>query len=369
MSVLIDNWTLQDVGETLNNGLEYTHTQRINVDSSQNSYHYEAYPRYRVQLECLINLLNDIIFREEMIVEPQMINAWNEFPQMRLLEAQKIIKPSATLESSAGVQELKKYCIQQVCINKGLQKTQEENEQEWRNFRRNIDPLFSQIVWGTAGYLARSYIFEKPYSPYSLRKHFLNQTIFAPRIIDAVAQVNRWFIEEGQTAFQEITPNSKSNVAKFTLPPAVVEVIEESKTRNDLIIAAFQARDEYRKLRHWIEEYQTALMQEDTQKIIKSKKIMQSVSDYAKGKFGNKSIGETKLSFRYSLFGLIDISKQEAVPDFRNKFGVRAAMSGLILTKRARSPLKKLIEMLGVEKGKSEIILNEIMIAEQGSFL
>lgn len=198
---------------------------------------------------------------------------------------------------------------------------------------------------------------------------FFESNYICPSIVDAVTQVNRWFIEEGQAAFQEITPNSKSNVAKFTLPPAVVEVIEESKTRNDLIIAAVQARDEYRKLRHWIEEYQIALMQEDTQKIIKSKKIMQSVSNYVKGKLGDKSIGETKLSLRYSLFGLIDISNQQVVPDIRNKFGVRAAMSGLVLTKRARSPLKKLIEMLGVEKGTSEIILNEIMIAEQDSFL
>ena len=76
--LLIDNLTLQDVGETLTEGLGRARRAEIASGTKKTGYTVSAVPEAGIQVEALLQLLNVIVLQDELIVDAAFLSAWKE---------------------------------------------------------------------------------------------------------------------------------------------------------------------------------------------------------------------------------------------------------------------------------------------------
>jgi hypothetical protein len=354
---LIDNWTLQDVGETLSDGIDFFETQEILINQNSESFHYKEIPRFQVQIDCLTTLINDIVLRDELRCDPRQSHAWRGFPAIRDLSERGLIQPTAEAPTGERSASFKNACVQKLCVTGDMREIQEKNAALWKSERRTYDTFFSQVVWGTAGYMARSAIGCIPYSPYPLRRNLLQKTAFYSSSRDSVLEVSEWMRIEGIATLHETNPSMNTRSYQLILPPLATEIIESTSDASELLKTAYEARDEYAKLREWLGEYQTALVSEDFREITKRSKLLDSVARFTRGRIGSNVTGETRLNLGYSVLGLVGIDYSKTIPDPRNFFGVRATMNKLIFNKKGDRPIKKLLKLLNVDRADAESIL------------
>ncbi|MFC2015157.1 hypothetical protein ACFLUP_04115 [Chloroflexota bacterium] len=66
--LLIDNWMLQDINEILEDGLSGENVGEIAIDFKQGTHDFNFMPHAVFQIDSLIALLVNIVFRDELIV-------------------------------------------------------------------------------------------------------------------------------------------------------------------------------------------------------------------------------------------------------------------------------------------------------------
>jgi len=186
--------------------------------------------------------------------------------------------------------------------------------------------------------LARSHIFQMPYTGHPLRQRLIKETaLIAPRA-SATNKVMQVINTERTRLFQQIGTNDVRTYANFNLPPVAVEVVNNSRTAVELIPVAIQLRNKYSKLRKWLTTYEQAYADENTKQLIKHKKKLDSVAKSINALQVTKSGGTTNLSIGLSWLRLNWSSNP--LNALQNKFGVRAAILKLILASQGRRHLR-----------------------------
>lgn len=366
-ALIIDNWLLQDVGACLAEGLDSGESSEIQIRRRQNAHRYIDVPRAAVQIEALIALLIDIVLRDSLLVDSGFTAAWRRYKKnLTPLTDHGLVRAVDFRAAENRLPEVTKLIVDQLCVTRSLQEVQTLNEEGWRESRRLHDPYTSQIIWGTAGMLGRSHIFEAPYSGHPLRRRLLEQTFMSRTKRDVVTETLEWMKSERMRIYEMRNEGSVVRQAILVLPPVVIDVIEEARTADQLIPVALQMRDRHRKLREWLKTIQIAVDSEDAKTIASYRKTLEAVARDIGREIGKDEETAPRISLEIG-FGLPSISFDLTTIDgIRKRFGMRAILSQQVFSARGEASLKKLLNMFGEKRTRLSVSVHEYLRVHGG---
>ena len=347
--LLIDNWVLQDVGECLVSGLAPEESSVISIDQDNNSHIILDVPFSGVQIEALLELLVNIVLRDSLYIDSGFIETWAEHEPVftPLLKSGLVRGIPFPVEDNALI-EARKLSVERLCVTDSLLEEQARNEQSWSAGKGVVNPYMSAVLWGTAGMLARSHVYEAPYSGHPLRKRVIEQTLFASPSRDIVSETQDWLTDKRIHLFETVTANGSERMASITLPPVAIDVIEEANDISQLIPVAYQLRDKYSKMREWLKYVQEAIDTEDPKGIVKYKKTLNAVSRDLDREMGKTESGKVSLQIGIGWPNLsIELGTLDHVV---KRFGMRAMINNQILSPKGEKSVKKLLRLFDEEK-------------------
>lgn len=345
--LLIDNWLLQDVGNAFENGLTDDECDELVIDRAADTHRIQRVLAAGVQTEALLSLLLEIVLRDTLYVDSDFVSTWEDSrAHFDALSKSGLLRPIPFGEQEHLLTGPRNVVVQQLCVTSSLRQEQQRNEESWRIHRRPQNPYLSAAVWGTAGYLSRSHVFQAPYSGHPLRRRVIEQTLKQSIRPDILSDTVSWIAGERLRVFESV--DNKSRQALMILPAMVIDVIEEANTTADLIPVAIQIREKYVSLRGWIRTVEDAVEAEDTKAIAKFKKTLANVEKDVSREMGISKGGEVSLKISIKFLGLsVPIGTLDGV---MKKFGIRAILNKCIFSERGEKSLGKLFEMFDVPK-------------------
>ena len=349
-TMLIDNWLLQDVKELFEEGLSRSYADEIQISPDFLRHKLNKIPYAIIQIESLFSLVESVVFSDFLLLDSKWAWVWDSpstLPSLKMLKDLEIITPFPFRERIEEIIEPRKVIVQELCVTTSLLDIQKANEKSWEEKGKVIDNYMSQIIWGGAGYLARSHIWKAPYSGHPLRERVIKKcSLISLPVTDAQKYTLEW-LQKGRTKLASaIYENRISNYASFSLPAVVVEVLEEANSLEEIITQAVMLRDKYADLRRWIGEYQKALEIENSKELVKKKKLLDSVAKSIESDVDPVKYGSVELSLGASSFG---IKKKLDMSRVLNRWGVRSVLRRLHLERNGRNSLKRLMRFLEVE--------------------
>lgn len=346
--VVADNWSLQEISTLLQNGLEADDAGEIVLENGIHTY--KAIAGAIVQTEALFDFLVDLILRDEILVEEQFTHTWESF-QSPLLEAKAlgIVKAYPFLTEPEKIAGPRDRIVQYLCSTESLKVAHQANVEGWNRHKETPDQLLSITLWGGAGMCARSFVYEKSYTPHPLRKRlFINSGFMLPAA-DAVHQLITFLDDQKVQVSKKIYGNDSLFSARINLPAIPLRVIQESNSVDQLISVALQMRDDFSSLREWLKVFQNAIANDDAQKLLTYRKELDSVRQYVTSKLGMGS-SDKPVTMEVGM-GILKIStKGNPIESLKNQFGIRATLNKLIFGSNGRPEIAKYINMFG-ERG------------------
>ncbi|HTL66656.1 MAG TPA: hypothetical protein VL200_03250 [Lacunisphaera sp.] len=348
-AVVIDNLSLQQVGETLSVGL--TDDSRTELAPSEaKGYEVRAVPSPGIQIEELLQLLNAIILSDELIVDGSATSTWEDVAPLfaPLIEARVLIaKPFAEIRSEWV--PIRNVVQEALCFSPQLSADFAAFRAKWKLGIN--DPVFSTLMWGTAGMIARSQYLQTPYLAHPTRGRLIDLSSLAPHRSNAQEIVQRFITTERVKLFDRVTAGQKTRAVTLSLPPLGLEVIAESKDRNQLISTAIQLREKYRHLREWIHEYQRAL-ETSPRDAAKKMAILEAAAADIERLFGGSWWSKLSVSVGMSLSDLVPSIPVGAVIQRRLPGSIRTAVTKIVQRPWDDGALEKLFSLLGTDSPK-----------------
>lgn len=347
-ALIIDNWLLQDIGNCLSHGLDPDSASEIVIDRQHNNHSVLDVSEAGVQLEALLGLLVDIVFRDSLVVDSGFVDSWAEHQTaFAPLLNSGLVRALPFKAHKDPLREARQFVLDRLCVTPSLRDEQRRNEESWAAGKGAANAYMSAVIWGTAGMLGRSHVYEAPYSGHPLRKRVIEQTILASPSRNSVSETVEWLAEERLRLFETKVKDGLQRTATLTLPPVAIEIIEESKDINQLIPVAYQLRDKYAKVREWMNSIQIAMDTEDPKGIAKYKRMLSAVSKDLDRAMGNTDVGKISLKLG---FGWPSISiAVGTLDDVIKKFGIRAMLNNQIFSPSGEKSIKKLLRMFDEE--------------------
>jgi hypothetical protein len=344
LELLLDNWTLQDLAELLRDGLTAETYPEIRLDEKRTRHSLKRLMEAPSKLDMLLSLLSNIVFFDRLVVDERFTYAWSDSLPLANLTA-GIIHPEPFEALGGDLARLRSSIVAELCVTPTLREAQAANEAAFARPGAPHGTYMSQVIWGGAGMLARSSLTETPYLPHPCRRCLIEQAgIFSPRRTSA--DIVKGFVSLTRARmFRYRDANFDGACAALMLPPVPVEAINEAATIKELLPAALSLRDKYAPLRDWLRLYQEALDQEDERTQLKFEKELRSTAKGIEHRYADCDSGTSRLSISLRWFELsVPPGLYHAV---RNRFGVRASLSNLILAPRGERALQKLLRMFG----------------------
>jgi len=350
-ALIIDNWLLQDIGSCLSQGLNRDNVSEVVIHRADDSHSIRDVPAAGVQIEALLGFLVDIVLRDSIVVDSAFTNTWSDYEKyFAMLLGQGLMRPLPLGAYDERLKESKRYALEQLCVTSTLREAQQQNERSWAARKGAENPYMSAVIWGTAGMLSRSHVFEAPYSGHPLRKRVIEQTVLASPSRDAVAEILEWMNDERLRLYEAKVTKGLQRTATLVLPPIAIEIIEASADIDDLVTVAYQLRDKYVGMREWMRSIQTAMECENPKEIAKYKKTLDAVSKDLGRAMGKNDTG--KITLKIGL-GWPSISISVGTLDeVMKKFGMRATLNNQIFTGQGERSVKKLLRMFEEEKSR-----------------
>lgn len=347
--VIGDNWSLQDISSLFMNGFEEELASEVVVSDKVHSYKPVSYAA--IQTEALFDLITDLILRDEILVDKEYISAWNE-ERSPILQASElgVIRDFSFLDDYKKLEGPRESIVNYLCSTEPLRKAHEANVAGWKNKRETPDPVLSGTLWGGAGMCARSYVYEKSYTPHPLRKRLFVNSGFLLPAQDALHQVTTFINDNRINVSKKIYGNDSLYSLALTIPSLPVRVIQESSSAEQIISVALEMRDEFLQLRDWLKDFQNAMGNEDTKILLNKRKELDSVSNYVNARLGMKTEkSPISMEIGVSIFKLtVDLGK--VVDCVGNQFGIRAMLNKLIFGPSGKQELRKFVKMFDAEK-------------------
>jgi len=345
-SVISDNWSLQNISEMLVNGLEKTNTHFINIDSIAGKYEFKEIPSAIVTIEAFFDFITDIILRDQILVEENFVNAWkNNGSALNKAAEAAVIRGYSFRNDFEKLVEPREEFIRRLCITEDLRQHHEENRLGWNNNKHTPHGYLSQTLWGGAGMLARSFVYERGYTPHPVRKRLFIDAGFAITTDNAVNNLNNIINEKRASIARVLHKGDELFSLSVNLLPIPIKVIQESNSVQDLITVALQLRAEYQELRNWLGCYQLAMSDGSYKDIAKFQKIIHSISLYVDSFMNNYDSNAPTFT---AGIGVLKVAiKGQPINALKNQFGVRSMINNLIVSRSGNSDLKKFLGFFG----------------------
>ncbi len=346
-SLLIDNWLLQDIGNCLTQGLNEGSSSEIVIDQLEDKHTVVDVTSAGVQLEGLLGLLADIVFRDSIVVDSGFTDAWEHNQDaFAVLFNSGLVRALPFRAHENGLNDARQFALERLCVTSTLHEAQKRNEESWAAGKAQENKYMSAVIWGTAGMLGRSHVFEAPYSGHPLRKRILEQSLLASPSRDLVSETLEWLAEERLRLFETAVKNGRQKTATITLPPVIIEIIEEAQDIHDLVPIAYQLRDKYAKMREWMRSVQAAIESEDSTGITKYKQTLHSVAKDLSRALGDNEKGKITFTMGFTELGVsIPIG---TLDDVKKRFGIRATLNNQIFSPQGEKSVQKLLRMFDV---------------------
>lgn len=358
--VILDNWALQDIGDCLANGPQPGDASEIIVDVRRDSHAFRSVPHAGLQIEALIDLLIDIVLQDAIYVDSAFTNTWqNTRAFFAPLLRPGLLRPMPFLEQEAALDQPRRILVESLCMTSSLRQAQRENEESWRIHRKAANQYMSALVWGAAGMLSRSHVFEAQYHGYPARKRLLEQADFISPHRDAAHELVDWIDSERLRIFQVRSGFGTARRATLVLPPIAVEIIDEAREPFELIGIAYQKRDKYRNIREWLKEIQLGLDTDQASPATKFKKTLGAISRDLDSTLGAREDLPVSVELTYGYPSVsVDIPVMSGM---RKRFGVSAVLNRMLLADRGSKALKRLLRLFGEQGHAMELAVGSYL--------
>jgi hypothetical protein len=340
--------------------LSHEDSSEIFINQSDDSHVIREVSSAGVQIEALLGLLVDIVFRDSLVVDSDFTETWSDYEMIfdPLLRS-GLVRDLPFNSHDDELNEAKRFVLDRLCVTSTLREEQKRNEESWAARKGAANPYMSAVIWGTAGMLGRSHVFEAPYSGHPLRKRVIEQTILADPSRDITAETLQWMKEERFRLFETKVEKGLQRTAMLVLPPVSLEIIEEANDISQLIPIAYQLRDKYAKMREWMKSIQIAMDNEDPKGVAKYMKTLSAVSKDLNRAMVNTESGKVSLKIG---FGWPSISISiGTLDDVVKNFGMRAMLNNQIFTPQGVKSLKKLLRMFDEDKSRIGLSVQEYL--------
>ena len=343
-SVLADNWSLQNIAELLTEGMSADPTSYLRA--SLNAHHQEVpVPQGIVALEALFDLLTDIVLRDQIIVDQAYAHAWNGSDVFSELESSRLLKQHAFLADSEEISGPREEILKRLLVSDSLIQAHKENVESFARSKRSVHVHLGTVVWGGSGMMARSMVFDVPYSPHPIRRDFMRNSGLGLQSHSAAANVISTIREERAVVRQAVRGGDTLHNLQIAMDPIPVMVIAESNSARDLVPVALQMRDRFRGLRDWLGEYQNALATDSFESIKNQHNLLRSVSQHVRGETSGSWLDRASLTAGMTSVNLAVESRP--LNWMLNKFGVRSVLNDLVFQPGGRPQLAKLLHFFG----------------------
>lgn len=351
---LADNWSLQHVGELFVDGLSNKAASAIRVTGEE--HHYDDISEAIVQTEALFDLLTHIVLTDEILIDSTYSYTWStaDSPLHDLYRA-KLIRPVQFLDREAQFSNLRNHIVGRLCVTPSLLQAQRENVDSFDRSGSSSNPFLAAVLWGGAGMLARSSFFRTAYCPHPIRRRLF---VEANLLLDGSRAFSRMqnVMQEKRLAIARGNKRSDPLYAmRVLLPPIPTQVINESHAASTFIETAIRLRDEYRPLRDWLREAESAVDRDDTTAIQKNDKVLREI-----GRSGISAVIDESSSATLSVnIGFLSFSVPINVRGISKLFGAKAVMNKMVLGETGRSALRRYCDLLGVSDSPIDHELHE----------
>jgi hypothetical protein len=341
-----DNWTLQNVRELLDHGLQDEEVPVIKIHRDTDSHEYEGIPSAVVAFEALFDLIADIVLRDQIWVDEKFACTWiGRGGQLDALAHESVILPFRFLAQPQELVGPRDEFVSRLCSTSSLRRDHAANVQEWSISSSVPNRYLSQVLWGGAGMLARAVVYDQPYTPHPLRKRLFASAGITLANPDGPARVLQLINDKRAAIRLAHSREDRMLSLQVSLPAFAGEVIRESSSVSDLMKVALQLRAEYTELRAWLNEYQTALRIGDFEDVQRYEKILRSVSRYVDSKIGKDDSGSP--SFTVGIDLLKVAVRHDPINQLQNQFGVRCLINNLVFSRSRHGDLQKLLSFFG----------------------
>lgn len=305
-----------------------------------------------IQTEALFDFLTDLLLRDEILVDEEFTYSWEKI-NSPILKAKQVgvVKSYPFLSEPEKISGPRNHIVEHICSTTSLKIAHQQNVNGWNTKRETPDPLLSATLWGGAGMCARSFVYEKSYTPHPLRKRlFLNSGFMLPAA-DSLHQLTTFLADKKVNVTKKIYGNDSLYSAYINIPAIPLRIIQESNSAGQLISTALEMRADFQSLRDWLKAFQNAMSIDDTENLLIYRKQLDSVSDYIDKKIGLGS-KDKPLTMEAGM-GIFKIATQSnPIESLKNQFGIRATINKLIFGGGGKPEIRKYIHMFG-EKGTS----------------
>ena len=346
--VVADNWSLQDISTLFTEGLESDIAGEIVLDNGKHSYN--PISSAIIQTEALFDFLTDLILRDEILVEEKFTDSW-EGVNSPILEAKKIgvVRAYPFLSEPEKIAGPRDRIVEHICSTESLKIAHQKNIDGWNTKRQTPDQLLSATLWGGAGMCARSFVYEKSYTPHPLRKRlFLNSGFMLPAE-DALHQLTTFLTDKKVNVTKKTYGNDSLFSAYVNIPALPIRIIQEANSADQMISIALQMRHDFQSLRDWLKMFQNAMSADDTKSLLMYRKQLDSVSQYIDKKIGY-GVANNPVTMEAGM-GIFKIATQgNPLENLKNQFGIRATLNKLVFGGAGKPELRKYVNMFG-ERG------------------
>jgi hypothetical protein len=343
-NLLMDNWTLQHVGELLCTGLIEDDASDLVLTKNGKSYRYETASADAVRFQALCQFLNNLVFADSLFVDEMFAHTWKAFTPLAEAHSAQVIITKPFQDCQDEWSKTREAMADELCVNPALLKQHNKNKRMYAATGKADDELLSQLIWGGAGMLARADYFRLPYVPHPARERLFRSTVFMQGPSAASVQIDNFITSERLKIHKRI--DGSGYLTSLHLPPIAVQIIDAATETTDIIKTARQVRTNYTALRKWLARLQQALDCDDTKAILAHGKELESVARHIDSHACLTPIGDTTVQFGLGWLK-INLKGGSPVNTIKNKFGMRAELNRLILGPAGHHSLNKFLRMLG----------------------
>jgi hypothetical protein len=346
--LLADNWTLQNAGEFLCNGLDGDTTHELVIPEKEDAFQYRHASADVMRFDALCQLLTHLVLADEVWVDGSFTDTWTKHALLNKAKTAGVVVPKPFKDMQGHWIKAREAMGDRLCVNKSLLKAHRKNKRQWKKDESTPDPMLSQLLWGGAGMLARADFFGLPYSPHPMRAKLFQRARFMQGP-ESGGKLAEFVTSQRLKIYKQV--GKAGFVGTIHLPPVVVQVIEASQQISDLIPTALQLRDTYPKVREWLAQLQRDLNHEDMKKVLRHEKRLQSVARHLDSYSAVTPPGDTTVQFGTS-WAKIGFKGGSPLNAVQNLFGMRAEINRLVLAPAGHRAIMKLLRMMGEQNTK-----------------
>lgn len=299
---ILDNWTLQEVLETMESGFNEQERECLVFDRDDGKLRATTIADATVRLESLAAFITDLLLKDKLSVESRFDSAWGDSLELRELEVQGTLCGRSLLKGRGESERIANYRHVATTIAESP-----ELRSTWENLSRwgpagcsGESQYFSQIFLGGASHLEASSYWKIPYTPHPLRRRGIGSAF--PRL-EAQGLVLAWAQNERNKYLASFeTPGIR--LLTVQLPLLFGAVIQECSRPSDIFLVAGQMRAQMKPLREWLSDFQNAIERESVDSLRKHQGELSALSSRFEKERKGELKGSTEISFAVGGLGM-----------------------------------------------------------------